>query len=111
MAWFEKFSLVISGISLARCHSNYSIFIHRAKTGLVILTMYVDGILLTRSDSVTLAEIKEYLKCHFVMKDMAKPKYFFGIEVVYQKHGLLLYQRKYALDLLEKIDLLGVQTW
>jgi len=36
-----------------------ALFIRRTKFGLVILTMYVDDILLTGSDSVGLVEIKE----------------------------------------------------
>jgi len=47
------------------------------------------------------------LKCHFVAKDMGRPKYFLGIEVAHQKHSMLLSQRKYALDLLKKIEFLG----
>jgi len=42
-----------------------------------------------------------------MIKDMKRPKYFLGIEVAYQKHSVLLSQRKYALDLLEKAGLLG----
>jgi hypothetical protein len=38
---------------------------------------------------------------------MGRPKYFLGIEVAYQRHGLLLSQRKYVLDLLEEVGLLG----
>jgi len=38
---------------------------------------------------------------------MGNPRYFLGIEGAYQKHGLLLSQRKYTLDLLEKTDMLG----
>jgi len=56
---------------------------------------------------VTLAETKEYLKRYFVTKDMGKPRYFLRIEVSYQKHGLLLSQRKYTLDILEKTGMLG----
>jgi len=61
-AWFKKFSMVISGIKFTRCHSDHSVFVHRTKFSSIILTVYVDDILLTRSDSVTLAETKEYLK-------------------------------------------------
>ena len=49
--------------------------------------MYIDDVLLTGSDSMALAEIKEYLKNNIVTKDMGKPRYFLGIEVAYQKHG------------------------
>jgi len=42
-----------------------------------------------------------------VTKDIGKPKYFLEIKVAYQKHRLLLSQRKYALDLLEKNGLWG----
>jgi len=45
-----------------------------------------------------------------VTKDMKKPKYFLGIEVAYKKHGLLLSQRKYALDLLKETDFLGCKS-
>jgi len=41
------------------------------------------------------------------MKDMGKARYFLGIEVAYQKHDLLLSQRKYTLDLLEETGMLG----
>jgi len=52
---------------------------------------------------VALAETKEYLKRYFVTKDMGKPKYFLRIEVAYQKHELLLSQKKYALNLMRKL--------
>jgi len=106
-AWFEKFSMVISSIEFARCHSDCSVFVRRTKSDSVILALCVD-ILLTRSDSVALAETKEYLKRYFVTKDMGKPRYFLEIEVAYQKYGLLLSQRKYTLDLLEETGMLGV---
>ena len=40
------------------------------KSGIVVLVMYVDDILLTGSDPGGLLETKEYLKRHFVTKDM-----------------------------------------
>ena len=99
--------MVISGIGFVRCHSDHSVFVRRTKSGSVILSVYVDDILLAGSDSVALAETKEYLKRYFVTKDMRKPTYFLGIEVAYQKHdGLLLSQKKYTLDLLEETDML-----
>jgi len=104
---FEKFSLTISGIGLYRCHPGHSVFVRRTKSGIVVLAVYVDDILLTGSDSARLLETKKYLKHHFVTKDMGCPKYFLIIEVAHQKHNVLLSQRKYALDLLKEAGLLG----
>jgi len=59
-------------------------FLFVALSLLVILTVYVDNILLTGSNSTALAEMKEYLKCHFVTKNMGKSKYFLGIEVAHK---------------------------
>ena len=83
-----------------------SIFIRRKKSDIVILAVYVD-ILLTGNDSTGLLETKQYLKYHFVSKDMGRLKYFLGIEVAHQKHSVLLSQRKYTLDFLEEVGLLG----
>ena len=85
-------------------------FVRRTKSGSVILAVYVDDILLTGSDSVALVETKKYLKRHFVMKDIGRTRYFLEIEVTYQKHGLLLSQRKYTLNLLEKTNMLGCKS-
>ena len=54
--WFEKFSITISGIGFHWCDSDHSVFVRRIKTGIVVLTVYVNDILLTGSDSVRLLE-------------------------------------------------------
>jgi len=55
------------------------------KSGIVILVVYVDDILLNGSDPGGLLETKEYLKHHFVTKDMRRrPKYFLKIEIAHK---------------------------
>lgn len=75
-------------------------------SGIVLLAVYVDAILSIESDTWVLIETKNYLKQYFVTKDMGKPKYLSGIEVAYKKY-VLLFQRKYMLNFLEKTHLLG----
>jgi len=71
--------MVIFGINFARCHSDHSVFVRCIKSGLVILAVYVDDILLTRCDSSALTETKEYLKRHFVTKDMGSQSTSLGL--------------------------------
>ena len=70
------------------------------------MVVYVDDILLVRSDSDGIMETKIYLKHHFVTKYMRRPKYFLRIEVAHLKHSVLS-QQKYALDFLEETGFLG----
>ena len=92
-AWFEKFSITIFGIGFRLCRSDHSVFVRRTKSGIVVPTVYVDDILLSRSDSSRIVKTTMYLKRHFVTKDMG---YFLRIEVAHQKYNVLLSQRKYA---------------
>jgi len=68
--WFEKFSLTISGIGFRQYHSDHSVFVWCTRSGIVVLVVYVDDILLTGSDSAGIVETKMYLKRHFVTKNM-----------------------------------------
>jgi len=90
--WFEKFSFTIYGIGFRRCHSNHSVFVRRTRSDIVVPVVYIDDVLLTGSDSAGIVKTKMYLKRHFVTKDIGRPKYFLGIEVVHQKYSVLLSQ-------------------
>ena len=108
-AWFEKFSLTISGIGFRRCYSDHSVFVRHTSSGIVVLALYVHDILLTDSDSSGIVETKMYLNHHFVTKDMRRSKYFLGIEVAHKKTVYFFSERerKCALDLLEETGFLG----
>ena len=51
--------------------------------------------------------LKKQLRAEFEDKDLGKMRYFLGMEVVQSKEGLFISQRKYTLDLLKEIGMLG----
>ncbi|GAU44048.1 hypothetical protein TSUD_300180 [Trifolium subterraneum] len=61
------------------------------------------------TDSVEIQKIKALLDAKFSIKDLGLLKYFLGFEVDRTKAGISLCQRKYALDLIEDIGLLGAK--
>lgn len=52
-------------------------------------------------------QLKERLARELEIKDLGRLKYFLGIEVAYSEKGIFLSQRKYVLELLEEIGILG----
>ncbi|KAL0309234.1 UNVERIFIED_CONTAM: Retrovirus-related Pol polyprotein from transposon RE2 [Sesamum radiatum] len=108
-ARFDKFSRIIGEFGFLRCQADHSVFAQTTKTGMIVLAVYVDDILITGSDSDRIEEAKTYLQKHFVTKDLGRPRYFLGIEIAHSKHGVSLSQRKYACDLLQEAGLLGTK--
>ncbi|RVW47609.1 Copia protein [Vitis vinifera] len=68
----------------------------------IYLVVYVDDIVITGSDQDGIQKLKQHLFTHFQTKDLGKLKYFLGIEIAQSSSGVVLSQRKYALDILEE---------
>ena len=51
----------------------------------------------------------KHLGDHFKLKDLGNLKYFLGTEVVRSKKGIVLSQRKYALEVLEDTGFFGAK--
>ena len=71
---------IIYEVGFLKCYSDHSI-IHIIFSGILILIIYFDDILLTGSDVACIIKAKEYLKTRFVIKEMGKSRYFLGIEI------------------------------
>ena len=67
----------------------------------------MDDIVITGSDQDRIQKLKQHLFTLFQTKDLGKLKYFLGIKIAQSSSGVVLSQRKYALDILEETDMLG----
>lgn len=71
----------------------------------MIILVYVDDLLITGNDAALIEEAKHTLHSHFKIKDLGELKYFLGIEFMRSKEGILMNQRKYALELIAEAGL------
>ncbi|RVW60670.1 Retrovirus-related Pol polyprotein from transposon TNT 1-94 [Vitis vinifera] len=102
-AWFGRFSSVVQEFGMLRSTADHSVFYHHNSLGQCIyLVVYVDDIVITGSDQDGIQKLKQHLFTHFQTKDLGKLKYFLGIEIAQSSSGVVLSQRKYALDILEE---------
>nr|KYP65081.1 Putative transposon Ty5-1 protein YCL074W family [Cajanus cajan] len=106
-AWFGRFSTIVKQFGMTRSEVDHSVFYQHSTAGCIYLIVYVDDIVLTSSDHHDISQIKQHLCLHFQMKNLGKLRYFLGIEVAQSKNGIVISQRKYALDILEETGLMS----
>ena len=70
----------------------------------------MDDIIITGSDQDGIQKLKQYLFTQFQIKDLGKLKYFMKIEIAQSSSRVVLFQRKYALDILEETSMLDSKS-
>ena len=107
--WFAKLSKALQEYGFRQSYSDYSLFtLHHEDIRLNVL-VYVDDLIISGNDHEAIVKFKTYLSVCFHMKDLGTLKYFLGVEVARNPEGIFLCQRKYALDILSEVGLLGAK--
>ncbi|XP_026417442.1 uncharacterized protein LOC113312925 [Papaver somniferum] len=81
-------------------------FVYVAGSEMMILLLYVDDIILTGSSESFIYHLISYLSAAFTMKDLGDLHFFLGLEATRSIDSILLTQRKYTLELLDKEKML-----
>ena len=86
------------------------VFYRHQGSHIAILAVYVDDIVITGDDVEEIKKLKERLGKAFEVKDLGPLRYFLGIEIARSSKEIILSQRKYVLDLLAEIGMLGCRS-
>ena len=94
---------MIENFGMQKSKSNNSVFYRNSQADIILFVVYVDDIIITRSDMTGISSLKSFLRGQIHTKDLGMLKYFLGVEVMRSKRGsksgIFLSQRKYVLDL------------
>ncbi|WVZ85197.1 hypothetical protein U9M48_032147 [Paspalum notatum var. saurae] len=101
-AWYSRFATFLVTLGFTEAMSDTSLFIYRHGDEMAYLLLYVDDIVLTASSPSLLQRIITSLQQEFAMKDLGVLHHFLGVTVEPRPSGLLLHQRQYTLDILER---------
>ena len=65
-----------------------SVFYKNSNSGIILLVMYANDIIITVSDFNGISSLKSFLQSQFHTKDLGMLRYFLGIEVMQSKHEI-----------------------
>ena len=105
-AWFDKFRSILLQFSFKQSAYDSSLFFCKTSLGIVLLLVYVNDIVITRTDSTLITRLQQHLQASFHKKDLGPLTYFLCLEVHTESSGIFLNQHKYTQDL---IALVGLQ--
>jgi hypothetical protein len=106
-AWHDKIAEYLVTIGFRMSDADHSFYVHKSDEGIVVITIYVDDLIVGGDNEKEVEHVKHLLKQKFDMKDLGELKFFLGIEVIRTPEGIWLLQRQYALDMLSKYGMVG----
>jgi hypothetical protein len=104
-AWHSRLAMFLVTLGFVEAKPDTSLFIHHQGTETAYLLLYVDDIVLTASSPSLLRRLVDALQREFSVKDLDVLHHFLGVTAEPRPSGLLLHQRQYTLDILERAQM------
>ncbi|XP_020876468.1 uncharacterized protein LOC110227224 [Arabidopsis lyrata subsp. lyrata] len=105
--WFIKFSTTLTALGFEQSYCDHTCFFKITNVVFLCVLVYVDDILIASNTDAEVDTLKQQLQSAFKLRDLGPLKYFLGLEIAKSASGIIICQRKYALDLLDETGLLG----
>ncbi|WVZ86115.1 hypothetical protein U9M48_032949 [Paspalum notatum var. saurae] len=104
-ASYSRFATFLVTLRFTEAKSDTSLFVYRHGDETAYLLLYVNDIVLTASSQHLLQRIITSMQQEFATKDLGVLHHFLGVTIEPRPSGLLLHQRQYTLDILERAEM------
>ncbi|WVZ49453.1 LOW QUALITY PROTEIN: hypothetical protein U9M48_000815 [Paspalum notatum var. saurae] len=101
-AWHSRLTDKLQNLGFAASQADASLFILKQRNITMYVLIYVDDIIIVSSSVSATNRLVQELTEDFAVKDLGNLEYFLGIEVVPTRYGLVLSQKRYAHELLQR---------
>lgn len=110
-AWYSKIDSHFRENGFERSKNEPTLYVKKyEKNDLLMVCLYVDDMIYMGSSHSLVCDFKSSMMKKFEMTDLGVLHYFLGLEVKQEEDGIFISQRKYAIDLLKRFNLLNCKT-
>ncbi|KAA3486344.1 pleiotropic drug resistance protein 3-like [Gossypium australe] len=101
--WYDKVDAYLSRLGFEKSMSEPTLYVKKSQDEtLLIVSIYVDDLLMTGSKDDLIQEFKTQMQDVFDMTDLGTMTYFLGMEVNHTDQGIFVSQYAFALKILNK---------
>jgi hypothetical protein len=104
-AWYSRIDDHLHKLGFVKSLSEATLYVKGADANLIIVSVYVDDLLVTGSNKTQIEEFKAEMFDVFKMTDLGLMSYFLGMEVKQSDDGIFICQQKYAKEILKKFHM------
>jgi histone deacetylase 1/2 len=104
-AWYSRLSERLLQLGFKASKADTSLFVFTQGGVQLYMLVYVDDIVIAGSSPVAIDRLVAALSASFPIKDLGALDFFLGLEASCNSGGMSLTQRKYALDLLHRVNM------
>ena len=88
--WNLKFHQAMLNDGFTMVEEDHCLYIKHSNIGFIILSLYVDDILIVGNDKKLIDDTKKWLSSNFEMKDMSEARYVLGVRIFRDRSKRLL---------------------
>ncbi|RVW95066.1 Retrovirus-related Pol polyprotein from transposon RE1 [Vitis vinifera] len=104
-AWYSRIDEHLQSLGFVKSPSEATLYVKGTDANLIVVSVYVDDLLVTSSNEKLVKEFKAEILKVFEMTDLGLMSYFLGIEVKQDHDGVFISQKKYAKEILNKFHM------
>lgn len=109
-AWYGRIDSYFLQQGFQRSINDAALYVMRKDKDVLIVSLYVDDLVVTGSNSQLIESFKEDMKKEFGTTYIRLLNYFMGMEIIQDDRGIFLSQEKYATKLVEKFGMNGSKS-
>ena len=104
-AWYSRIDEHLLNLSFVKSLSEATLYIKQKDNDILIVSLYVDDLLVTGNNELLVEEFKHEMMNVFEMTDLGLMTYFLGMEVKQSQNEVFICQKKYAKEILKKFQM------